>query len=143
MSEESNPILRRWMEGGLIAGDLAMIDNLFAPNYANHGPRLGVVSREYTAQKTAEFLTDFSAWQTTIDHVFAEGEGVVAPGTVRGRYKDELQGTLVSPMGKLNGGTSAIPDSSSAKSDSATRVAAAIHHIHVRNHRPNGSEAWN
>ena len=143
MSEERNHILRHWIEGGLIAGDLAMIDNLFVPNYANHGPPLGVVSREYTTQKTAEFLTDFSAWQTTIDHIFAEGERVVAPGTVRGRYKDELQGTLVSPMGKLNGGPSPIRGSSSAKSDPTTRVAAAIHHIHVGNHRPNGGKAWN
>ena len=143
MSEESNAIVRRWMEGGLIAGNLASIDNLFAQNYANHAPRLGVVGREYTAQKTAEFLTGLSAWQTTIDNVISEGEKVLVPGTVRGMYKGEFQGTLVPPIGKLNDGPSAIPGSSSTKSDSATRVAAAIHHIHVGNHRPNGSEAWN
>ncbi len=136
-----------WIEDRLMASNLAIIDDLFAPNYTNHNSRLGVLSREYTVQETVEFLTDFSDWETPIHGVIAEGEKVVVPGAVRGTYKGEVQGASVPLIGKLNGGSSTIPGSSSAKFDPPTivavRVPALIHHIHAGNHRPNGSETWN
>ena len=61
MSEENKAVVRRWLEDGMNGRDLAIIDELFAPDYANHSPRLGVVGREYTARETAEF---FKASQT-------------------------------------------------------------------------------
>ncbi len=101
MSEENKAIVRRWLEDGLNARNLAIIDELFAPDYANHSPRLGVVGREYTALETAEFFVAFPDWRTTIDDVMAEGEKVVVRLTVQGTYTGEVQGAPVPPTGKL------------------------------------------
>ena len=99
MSEENKAIVRRWLEDGLNARNLAIIDELFAPDYANHSPRIGVVGREYTALETAEFFVAFPDWRTTIDDVIAEGEKVVARRTVQGTYTGEVQGAPVPPTG--------------------------------------------
>ena len=101
MSEENKAIVRRWLEDGLNARNLAIIDELFAPDYANHSPRLGVVGREYTALETAEFFVAFPDWRTTIDDVIAEGGKVVVRRTVQGTYTGEVQGAPVPPTGKL------------------------------------------
>jgi len=101
MSEENKAIVRRWLEDGLNARNLAIIDELFAPDYANHSPRLGVVGREYTALETAEFFVAFPDWRTTIDDVIAEGEKVVVRRAVQGTYTGEVQGAPVPPTGKL------------------------------------------
>ena len=101
MSEENKTIVRRWIEDGLNGRELAIIDELFAADYANHSPRLGVVGREYTARETAEFFIAFPDWQTTIDDVIAEGEKVVVRRTVQGTHKGEVQGVPVPPTGKL------------------------------------------
>ena len=101
MSEENKAIVRRWLEDGLNARHLAIIDELFAPDYANHSPRLGVVGREYTALETAEFFVAFPDWRTTIDDVIAEGGKVVVRRTVQGTYTGEVQGAPVPPTGKL------------------------------------------
>ena len=99
MSEENKAIVRRWLEDGLNARNLAIIDELFAPDYANHSPRLGVVGREYTALETAEFFVAFPDWRTTIDDVIAEGEKVVVRRTVQATYTGEVQGAPVPPTG--------------------------------------------
>ncbi len=101
MSEENKAIVRRWLEDGLNARNLAIIDELFAPDYANHSPRLGVVGREYTALETAEFFVAFPDWRTTIDDVIAEREKVVVRRTVQDTYTGEVQGAPVPPTGKL------------------------------------------
>ena len=101
MSEENKAIVRRWLEDGLNARNLAIIDELFAPDYGNHSPRLGVVGREYTALETAEFFVAFPDWRTTIDDVIAEGGKVVVRRTVQGTYTGEVQGAPVPPTGKL------------------------------------------
>ena len=101
MSEENKAIVRRWIKDGLNGRQLAIIDELFAPDYANHSPRLGVVGREYTAQETTEFFIAFPDWHTTIDDVIGEGEKVVVRRTVQGTYKGEFQGAPVPPTGKL------------------------------------------
>ena len=89
MSEENKAIVRRWIEDGLNGRQLAIIDELFASDYANHSPRLGVVGREYTAQETAEFFIAFPDWHTTIDDVIGEGGKVVVRRTVQGTYKGD------------------------------------------------------
>ena len=99
MSEENKAVVRRWLEDGMNGRDLAIIDECFAPDYANHSPRLGVVGREYTARETAEFFIGFPDWQTTIDDVVAEGEKVVVRRTVQGTYKGEVQGAPVPQPG--------------------------------------------
>ena len=101
MSEENKAIVRRWLEDGMNARNLGIIDELFAPDYANHSPRLGVVGREYTARETAEFFVAFPDWRTTIDDIIAEGEKVVVRRTVQGTYKGEVQGATVLPTGRL------------------------------------------
>lgn len=101
MSEENKAIVRRWIEDGMNGRELTIIDELFAPDYANHSPRLGVVDREYTARETAEFFAAFPDWHTTIDDVIGEGEKVVVRRTVQGTYKGEFQGAPVPPTGKL------------------------------------------
>ena len=101
MSEENKAIVRRWLEDGMNARNLGIIDELFAPDYANHSPRLGVVGREYTARETAEFFVAFPDWRTTIDDIIAEGEKVVVRRTVQGTYKGEVQGATVPPTGRL------------------------------------------
>ena len=92
MSEENKALVRRWIDDGMNGRNLAIIDELFAPDYANHSPRLGDVGREHTARETAEFFIGFPDWQTTIDDVIAEGEQIVVRRTVQGTYKGEVQG---------------------------------------------------
>lgn len=74
MSVELKAIVLRWINDGLNGRNLAVIDELFAPNYVNHSPRLGDVGREYTAKETAGFFKALSDWQTA-------AEGAVVPST--------------------------------------------------------------
>jgi predicted ester cyclase len=101
VSEEPKAIVLRWLNDGLSAGNFAVIDELFAPDYVNHSPRLGDVGREYTAKDTAAFAKAFPDWQTTIDDVISEGEKVVVRRTVQGTYTGKAEGAAVLPTGKL------------------------------------------
>ena len=42
MSEENKSIVRRWIEDGMNGRELAIIDELFAPDYANPSPALAL-----------------------------------------------------------------------------------------------------
>ena len=47
MSEQNKCVVRRYMEA-LNERDLATLDEIFSPGYANHSPRIGVTGKEAT-----------------------------------------------------------------------------------------------
>ena len=52
MSEENKAIARRYIEG-LNQENLVVFDEILAPEFANHSPRLGIMSREATVHDYA------------------------------------------------------------------------------------------
>ena len=49
MSEQNKSVVRRYMDA-LNAKDVAGLDEIFSPDYANHSPRLGIIGKAATLQ---------------------------------------------------------------------------------------------
>ncbi len=89
-AEQNKSIVRRWVEEGWNKKNtIALIDELYAPNYYQHeaGPEMAT-SREGMQQFAAMYLTAFPDLSFTIDDLVAEGDKVtwrfVATGTNEG-----------------------------------------------------------
>jgi len=93
MSEENKAIYRRWFEEVVTGRNLALADELLAPDYALHFPGFpGPVDREGHKQLLMMFHHGFPDWQETIDDVVAEGDKVVIRVTGRGTHQGEFMG---------------------------------------------------
>ena len=51
VSEENKAVVRRWLEDGMNGRDLAIIDELIAPDYANHNPALALSAASTRREK--------------------------------------------------------------------------------------------
>ncbi len=58
MSDQNKAIVRRYIEG-LNEEDLRVFDEILAPDFANHSPRLGIMSREATVRDFALIFKAF------------------------------------------------------------------------------------
>ncbi len=72
--EENKAIVRRYIEEGLNQENLVLFEELLAPDFANHSPRLGIMSREATVQDFAQIFKAFPDRHSTIENIIAEGD---------------------------------------------------------------------
>ena len=99
MSTEENKINnRRFYEEVWNGGNLAVIDELVAPNAIFHDPTTTLHGPEGFKQYVTMYRTAFPDTHFTIEDEIAEGEKVVTRWTAHGTHKGVLQG--IPPTGK-------------------------------------------
>lgn len=99
MSVEQNKALdRRYVGEVLDKGNLAVIDEIMAPNYVGHVPGFPPSDREGDKQLIAMFRAAFPDLHFTLEDQIGEGDKVVHRLTGRGTHKGEFQG--IPPTGK-------------------------------------------
>ncbi len=99
MSEENKRKMRQFYSEVMEKGNLAMLDDLIAPNFVDHHPAPG---QEPGAAGVKQFVTAvrnaISGLQVTVEHLVAEGDMVMAHVACRGKHTAELMG--IPPSGK-------------------------------------------
>ena len=102
MSTEANKaIARRFLEEAFGQGNLAVVDELVAPNHVDSGPGAlpGMPSGpEGTKMLITAYRNAFPDLRFTIDEQIAEGNTVVTRWTAHGTHNGELAG--LPPTGK-------------------------------------------
>ena len=97
--EQNKSIVRRWVEEGWNNGNLAVVDQVYAPNYIQHEPPpLLVTSSEALKQYVGGYLAAFPDLHFTIEDLVAEGDKVVWRFTSKGTQKGSFMG--IPPTGK-------------------------------------------
>ncbi|MCI0399410.1 MAG: ester cyclase [Chloroflexi bacterium] len=94
MTEDNKAIVRKWVEAW-VGRDLALLDQLFAPNYSVNGRLIGVEGVKQAVQFLHAALSGVSV---ELNEMVAEGDKVVARWTVRGVHTGDFMG--VPPTGK-------------------------------------------
>ncbi len=98
-AEELKAMARRYIEEVWNKGNLALIDEMFAPDYLNHSPNTGqMAGPEGLKQLIAGFRRAAPDLHLTIDDMLAEGDRVVTRWTARGTHQGELMG--IPPTGR-------------------------------------------
>lgn len=99
MSEGNKTMARRFYSEVMQQGNLAMLDDIVAPNFVDHNP---APEQEPGSAGVKQFVTAlrnaFSNLKVTVEHMVAEGDMVVAHVACRGKHTGELMG--VPPSGK-------------------------------------------
>jgi steroid delta-isomerase-like uncharacterized protein len=100
MSEAQNKtIAKRFNEDVWGRGDEAALEELFAPDFVDHGALPSQTpDREGHKQTLAAFRSAFPNLSVSTDDIIAEGDEVVSRWTARGTHQGELMG--ISPTGK-------------------------------------------
>ena len=94
-TEENKALVRRAIEEGWNQGNVAVFDELYAPNFIFHDPDFpDVRTREDYKQWATGIRAAFPDLHLTIEDVIAEGDQVVVRWTFRGTNT----GDLVMPM---------------------------------------------
>jgi steroid delta-isomerase-like uncharacterized protein len=94
-TEDNKALVRRAIEEGWNQGNVALIDELDAPNFIHHDPDFpNFQTREDYKQWVTEIRNAFPDLHLTIEDVIAEGGQVVARWTFRGTNT----GDMVTPM---------------------------------------------
>ena len=89
--EENKADTRRAIKGFWNQGNMALLDEFWAPNYINHDPTNPEVrDLEGFKQWVIAARTAFPDMNVTIDDLIAEGDKVVTRWTVRGTHKGEF-----------------------------------------------------
>lgn len=92
-THENKALYRRWFEQVVTAGDLALADELLAPDYVLHFPGMpGPVDRDTHKNLVGMFRTGFPDWTETLEDVIAEGDRVVVRIVGRGTQLGDFQG---------------------------------------------------
>jgi predicted ester cyclase len=100
MSLEKNKALaRRYQEEVWGKGDLALIDELLAPDFVDHGLPAGMDPGFTGAKRAVQGALDaFPDGQWTVEDVIAEGEKVVIRWKMDATHEHEFRG--IAPVGK-------------------------------------------
>ena len=76
--EQNKSIVRRWIEEVWNKGNVAVIDEVYAPDYIQHEPAPETVnSSEALKQYVSTYLTAFPDLNLSIEDLLAEGDKVV------------------------------------------------------------------
>jgi steroid delta-isomerase-like uncharacterized protein len=98
-TEENKAKVQRMIEEVWNKGDLALVDDLVAPNYVYHFPgREDIKGSEGLKQFAIMLRTAFPDFHITIDDIVAEGDEVACRYTYQGTHKGEFLG--IAPTGK-------------------------------------------
>jgi steroid delta-isomerase-like uncharacterized protein len=103
-AEDNKAIARRYWDEVWSTGNVALVEELFAPDNLYHSPG-GRTSRGIEARKQTplRWRTAFPDYRATVEDLFAEGDKVVVRWTVQGTHRGTIEipsvGTLP-PTGK-------------------------------------------
>src|SRR5690349_9248558 len=98
-SEANKTVARRLIEEVWNQGNLALIDELIAPQYARHDPTTpNAGGPEGYRQMVMMYRAAFPDLHLHIDHQLAEGVMVATHWTLRGTHTGEFNG--IAPSGK-------------------------------------------
>ena len=103
-AEENKAIARRYWDEVWSTGNVAIVDEIFAPDNIFHTPG-GTAPRGAEARKPGitRWRTALPDFRATIDDIFAEGDKVVVRWTVHGTHRGNIEiesaGTIP-PTGK-------------------------------------------
>jgi len=99
VSEENKAALQRFYEEVLNKHNLALIDELAAPNFVDHNPSPGQTpGREGLKDSFRQMLAAFPDLRVTVDDLLAEADKVAAHITMKGTHKGEFMG--IAPTGR-------------------------------------------
>ena len=77
-AEQNKSIVHRWIEEGWNKGNLAIVDQVYAPNFVQHEPPPETVnSSEALKQYVGAYLTAIPDLNLSIEDLVAEGDKVV------------------------------------------------------------------
>jgi steroid delta-isomerase-like uncharacterized protein len=97
--EENKAIVRRYLEEAWIKGNLNILDELMAPNYARYLPGQATpLDREGQKRRIAAFRAAMPDLEFLIEDLFAEGDRVGFRVKIRGTHQGTFLG--VAPTGK-------------------------------------------
>lgn len=98
-AEENKAVVRRFIEDLISTGNLALADELCAPNYVNYGLPPGILPGiEGIKQTLGVFRAAFPDFHITLEDLIAEEDKVVARFTAHGTHQGDFQG--IPPTGK-------------------------------------------
>lgn len=97
-TEENKAVVRRLIEEGYNQKNLAVFDELYAPDVVVHNSSLTLQGREAVTQFLAMFFTAFPEARFTIEDLIAEGNTVAFRQTLRGTHQGDYLG--IPPTGK-------------------------------------------
>ena len=95
--EENKEIVNRMTEEFWNTGNVAVVDEFYAPNYVGHDPG-GLMDLEQFKQSAAAYFAAFPDLHITTDDLIAEGDKVVKRFTARCTHTGEFMG--IPPTGK-------------------------------------------
>ncbi len=100
MSAENMAIARRFLEEAFNSGNLAVVDELVAPEFVNHDAALPEPTTGIEAAKASinGYREAFPDLRLTIEQQLAEGEYVATRWSARGTHQGDLMG--IAPTGK-------------------------------------------
>jgi steroid delta-isomerase-like uncharacterized protein len=96
--EQQKAVVRRFFEEVINQRNLAMVDELVAPEYVWHGPSQEVSSQEGLKQLLRVYLRAFPDLQMTCEDQLGEGDKIVSRWTMWGTHQGDLFG--LPPTGK-------------------------------------------
>ena len=99
MSEQNKAVVLRYMEV-LNERNLAALDEIFSPDYANHSPRLGIIGKVATLQDYEQTFKAFPDRVGTIEELIAEGDKVFLRQSTRTTFQRAMPGIATPPTGK-------------------------------------------
>ena len=92
-TEQNKSIVCRWVEEGWNKGNLAVVDQLYAPEYVQHEPPPETVnSSEALKQYVSMFLSAFPDLYLTVEDLIVEGDKVVWRLNSKGTHKGPFMG---------------------------------------------------
>lgn len=97
-TETNTTVASRWYEEVFNAGNLALIDELFAPNFVDHDPSNPLPGLEGVRQLVSMYRGAFPDLHLTIEDEITGGDKVVTRFTGRGTHRGPLMG--IPPTGK-------------------------------------------
>jgi len=93
-AEENKAVARRWYEEGMAGGNLAVIDELFMPDFRDHNPQAqsSGVGRGGFKRFFEGAVASLKDVRVTVEDMIVEGDKVVARYTVRGTIEGDFMG---------------------------------------------------
>ena len=97
-AEENKSLVHRYVEQILNRGNMAVADELLAPDYRRHiSPTTAPLSIDVQKQRLAGIRTAFPDWHLTVEDMIADGDRVAFRATIRGTHKGTFQS--IAPTG--------------------------------------------
>jgi steroid delta-isomerase-like uncharacterized protein len=99
-AEETKDLVRRVREELISAGNMAIADEVIAPDFVYHGPAMlpELRGREAFKQTIAAFRSAFPDLTEQVVEQFADGDRVISRFSTRGTFRGDLMG--LPPTGK-------------------------------------------